>query len=155
MRTRAAGIVFHNNSLLLMKRIRKGQTYYVIPGGTVENYETAKQAAEREIYEETRVKVKALRLLYRHEFDTGEIQVYYLCAYLKGTPKLEASEELSISNEQNIYEPLFIDTKKLPNLPLLPPMIKQELLNCLSNNFPDKPVVRFLESQEQLTSFQL
>lgn len=153
MRTRAAGIVIRDNKILLMKRVKNGRLYYTIPGGSVEEGETNTGAAEREVYEETRVQMRVIKLLYRHEFDTGEVQEYYLCKYLSGEPRLEESEESAISSETNSYEPLFIPISKLADLPIVPPKIKERLLEAVPDRFPDRPETIKLKAAEQLSSF--
>lgn len=55
MRIRSTAIVFHNNSLLTFFAIdpKDGREFYFLPGGKIEESETAPEAAERETLEET------------------------------------------------------------------------------------------------------
>ena len=57
-------IVFHDQEVLLVKRKKEpNKGHWSIPGGTQMIGETAKEAAERELLEETGVKVKKLLLV--------------------------------------------------------------------------------------------
>jgi len=78
------GIVIKDNRILLVKRTKdpnKGR--WSIPGGSVELGETLQEAAEREIREETGLKVKAKDPI--HSFDVierddhGQIRFHYPC----------------------------------------------------------------------------
>jgi len=149
MQNRAAGIVIKDDQLLLMRRSKFGHLYYVIPGGSVEPDETFPEAAVRELWEETRIKAEPTRLLYRHEFDTGKIQEYYLMKYIEGTPQLEESEEQRIMNNNNTFDPLFIPITELSKLPILPPSLKKSLLNDLPDNLPKSAkTLNLLEEKE-------
>lgn len=55
MRIRTSVIVIHQNKILTFHAIdpHDGKNYYFLPGGEVEDHETAPQAAERETLEET------------------------------------------------------------------------------------------------------
>lgn len=54
----AAGFLVHNNNMLLVKHTMLG--VWLAPGGHVEPNELPHQAAEREFFEETGVKVRAI-----------------------------------------------------------------------------------------------
>lgn len=54
----AAGVLIHENRVLLVKHKRLG--VWLNPGGHIEDQELPHQAAEREFWEETGVKVKAI-----------------------------------------------------------------------------------------------
>ena len=53
MPDRAAVIIVHDCSVLLMRRRRDHREYYVLPGGGVESGETPEEACVREALEET------------------------------------------------------------------------------------------------------
>ncbi|HCR81561.1 MAG TPA: hypothetical protein DIV47_03745 [Candidatus Pacebacteria bacterium] len=54
----ASGFLVHNGKVLLIKHKKLG--YWLAPGGHVEEGELPHQAAEREVWEETGLKVKAV-----------------------------------------------------------------------------------------------
>lgn len=54
-------VVFHQNRVLLVKRGKPpSQNQWAIPGGSVKLGETLQEAAQREIYEETGIVIRAL-----------------------------------------------------------------------------------------------
>jgi 8-oxo-dGTP pyrophosphatase MutT (NUDIX family) len=61
LRIRSTAIVFHNNSLLTFFAIdpKDGREFYFLPGGKIEENETAPESAERETLEEVGYIVKA------------------------------------------------------------------------------------------------
>jgi len=82
-------IVFLKDKILLVKRKNEpaaGQ--WAIPGGKVKWGETLKSAAEREIYEETRVRIRAGEPVYTLEY-IGEphyIIIDLVAEYVSGVP---------------------------------------------------------------------
>ncbi|MES5865621.1 NUDIX domain-containing protein [Bacillus cereus group sp. RP32] len=58
IRNRGGAIIVQEGKIALIKRIREGETYYVFPGGGIEEGETAEEATKREIYEELGVHIK-------------------------------------------------------------------------------------------------
>ena len=62
---RVAGVMIHENKLLIMKDYRA--PYYYLPGGRVNLHETSTCAILREIKEELQVEGKVNRLLWIHE----------------------------------------------------------------------------------------
>ncbi|WMJ78676.1 MULTISPECIES: NUDIX hydrolase [unclassified Sedimentibacter] len=56
----AGGIVFFKNSILMLRKFNRD---WVLPKGRVEKNESLKEAALREVYEETRAKVTTIKYL--------------------------------------------------------------------------------------------
>jgi len=78
MRFGVLGVVMRQDYVLMIKR--KDLRYWSLPGGVIEEGESVVAAAEREVLEETgvRVEAKGLRGVYVHNF-TGDITFSVIC----------------------------------------------------------------------------
>ena len=97
----AFGAVFDPQGRVLLIQ-RSDNRMWAMPGGIVEVGETAAQAAEREIWEETGVRVRAERLIGIYDNRAYNaprpVQVYmvgFLCAHVSGAPH-PTSEALDV-----------------------------------------------------------
>ena len=130
------GIVFKDEKLLAIKRVKKDQEYYVFPGGHIDNGETARDATVREVKEETDVDVAPVRLLYKYKFFNRKgnprangMQSFYLCNYVDGTPQPTDAEEYTDTTRDNgTYEPTLLDIETLKTVDLRPVQIKDQLI---------------------------
>ncbi len=97
----ASGALFDAQGRVLLMQ-RSDNKLWAMPGGMVEVGETAAQAAEREIWEETGVRVRAEQLIgiYDNRAHGGRapFQLYsvtFMCAHVSGTPH-PTSEALDV-----------------------------------------------------------
>lgn len=89
-------VVFKDNRVLLVKRGNSpAQGVWAIPGGSVELGETLKTAAEREVFEETGIVIKAgepiLSFESIHRDDKDQVRFHYYivdvaASYISGEP---------------------------------------------------------------------
>ncbi len=89
-------LVFHNHQVLLVKRrYAPNAGQWAIPGGKQQFGETLQQTAEREIFEETGIRIRAGKPVYTFEFiehnDNGTPERHYVVidlasTWLDGTP---------------------------------------------------------------------
>ena len=111
-RVAVGAIVFKNNKVLLVRRGKPpAEDLWAIPGGRVEIGETLREAAEREIMEETGVAIRALEPVYT--FDVidrdadGRARFHYVIVdlaadYISGKPRAgdDASAARWVSAEE-------------------------------------------------------
>jgi len=119
MPQRAVGVIVKNDKVLLMRRIKDGQEYYVFPGGGVKEGESTETATIREIKEELSINPKIDKLLFEIENQDRQ-EYYYLIKEFSGQPQL-GGEEKQRMNENNQYHPIWMSLDKLRELDNLYP----------------------------------
>ena len=115
-------IVFIDNKLVTMKRIKDGRPYYTFAGGGLEDNESHSACVIRECEEEFGIKVEPVRHLYTYENDKT-IQYYYLCKYISGEFGSGVGEEFMEDRNKGEYEPTLMSLQDVSILPLMPPEI--------------------------------
>lgn len=141
-RTRVAGIIFMDGGIALMHRVgvlkRKDiQEYYTFPGGGLEEGETLEQGTIREIKEEFGIDVEVVKKLYELESKKfNQKEYFFLCEYIGG--KFGTGEGPEFSNnpkyiDSGKYLPEIIKKEDIKNIPLLPPEIKEKLVEDIEN----------------------
>ena len=134
MPQRAVGVIVKNDKVLLMRRIRNGQEYYVFPDGGVKEGESTETATIREIKEELSINPKIDKLLFEIE-NQGRQEYYYLIKEFSGQPQL-GGEEKQRMNENNQYYPVWMELDKLTNLDnLYPELVKKKIMDLPLGEF--------------------
>jgi len=129
---RAAGIIIEDGKILLIHRFRGGKEYWVIPGGSVEEGETIKQALGRELSEELAIQVLASKPLFKIR-NFGRFEYYFLITKYEGSPKM-GGPELEWANKDNQYILEKKDLAKLSKINLLPGKIVAKLQGLIRDN---------------------
>lgn len=141
MRKAVRAIIIKNDHLVVMHRNKFGTEYDTLPGGNVELGESLEQALYREVEEETMLKFNNPRLLYVEHSDAiyGD-QFIYLCEYISGEPELHPEAEERHINKlgKNLYKPMWLSMKELPNAPFLSDVLKQKLLDGHAHGWPSE-----------------
>ncbi|MDN5303139.1 MAG: 8-oxo-dGTP diphosphatase [Fusobacteriaceae bacterium] len=125
-RKTARAIIFIEDRLCLIKRIKNGNEYYVFPGGGIKKGEKGKQAVIREVKEELGIDVKVIKKLYKYKF--GEIkEKYYLCEYSNGEYGTGDAKEFN-NPFKGEYIITMIDKKYIPSYLIYPKEIKEKII---------------------------
>lgn len=108
-------------------------TFWSLPGGKVEEGETIMEAVEREVKEETGLKVKSTRLLYiaeRFLENKHVINVFLECKYISGKPSQNL--KLTDSESNKLHTVKFIPINELTKFGF-----SKKFVDRIDNNFPD------------------
>jgi 8-oxo-dGTP diphosphatase len=128
---RAAAIVLKDHHLLLLYRKKKGREYWLFPGGSVENHETLRRAAIRELFEEASITATVIRLFYLAK-NVRRREYFFLCRYGSGTPLLgDADEKEKMRSGKDYYEPQWIAVDRLLDIKLYPTELRDRLAKYL------------------------
>jgi 8-oxo-dGTP diphosphatase len=131
LKVRVSIILIEDGKLFLVKHRKRGHSYWVLPGGTVEYGETLKETAVREIEEELNLKIELGKLLFigdaippdghRHTID-----LYFTGKILGG--------ELKLGNEENLKDLRKVDLNSLSEIDFRPD-IGEALKRAYQNQF--------------------
>lgn len=133
-RMRCGAIIIKNGKILLMKRIKPNITYWVFPGGGLENGETIDDGIKREVYEETGLNAISYEKCFNfQDFKEGKNELYFLVKLEDGEPKIKGVEKERQSPD-NRYELIWEDLVILDNPSLFPTLtrvwLKEYLQKC-------------------------
>jgi 8-oxo-dGTP diphosphatase len=102
VKPRAVAVVVNDDQVLVMKRHKRGRDYAVLPGGGVEEGETAAEAALRELHEETTLVAEVDRLLWTGRHNDRPAW-YFLMTAVRGRAELSGPEALA-NRSDNSFE---------------------------------------------------
>jgi len=129
-------IVPHNNKLLLEHVV--DEDFYFYPGGRVENYETVKSAAEREMKEELDAKFTFKKILYIREFIKPDEEEHSLELFvLGGLESYEIKKSKDDPDYKESHEFVWVDIDKLPEN-LYPVTLTEKLASDFHEGFPNQ-----------------
>jgi ADP-ribose pyrophosphatase YjhB (NUDIX family) len=131
VKPRAAAVVIDGDQVLLIKRRKRGRDYAVLPGGGVEEGETAAEAAMRELREETTLVARIDRLLWTGRHNDRPAS-YFLMAAVRGRAEL-SGPEAQANRPDNSFELRWATADQFVGLKLHPPDIRGPLAELLSS----------------------
>ncbi|MFD6096442.1 NUDIX domain-containing protein [Nocardiopsis flavescens] len=152
---RAVAVVVRDDRVLLIKRFRRhsstdsctryrlvpaagepcpGHHYAVLPGGHVEDGESAETAALRELTEETSLRARVSHLLWTGMHNERPAS-YFLMADVTGTPRL-SGPEADFQGPDNRYDLLWATADDFGPLNLHPAEVHTPLAELLHDGSP-------------------
>ena len=134
-------IIIKNDKVMLVKHVdrNKGSTWWAFPGGGLEEDETIFACAEREVWEETGLKVKADKLKYVRQLlypqiKSNIIELFVTTSSIKGTETI-ANCKGKGSDDKLIKECKFMSKEEIKDILVLPKSLKEKIFNVkLQNN---------------------
>jgi len=130
---RVRAVIIDDNRILLINRIKKDQTYWVVPGGKIELGESKEEAIKRECMEELGVTVHVKELFMERISDKpetiGHKEFFYLCDIVDGEIGTGQGPEF---NQSGFYEGehkiVWVDLKKILDIDLKPEEVKEKII---------------------------
>ncbi|WP_166703926.1 NUDIX hydrolase [Bacillus albus] len=126
IRNRGAAIIVQEGKIALIKRIREGETYYVFPGGGIEEDETAEEATKREVYEELGVHIEVEQLIAKVEYKGTEY--YFNARITDGVFGSGKAEEFELK-DRGSYIPLWLPIHELEEVNIKPYEVVGSIFN--------------------------
>lgn len=124
-RNRGAANIVQEGKIALIKRIQEDETYYVFPGGGIEEGETPEEATKREIFEELGVHIKVEHLIAKVEYKGTE---YYFNADIVGGVFGSGKAEEFEMKDRGIYIPLWLPIYELEKVNIKPYEVVESIL---------------------------
>ena len=123
--------------LLLVRQRHDGNDIWMLPGGAIEEDENAAEAAAREIFEETGLKIRVGPLIWHVEevsaFRGQRFVNFFLAAEAEGSAELGEDPEFDEAG-QVMRELRFFFREEIAALPrVYPPALRSELWDILEN----------------------
>ena len=133
MSARVRAVILEGDSVLLIHRIKRGQEYWVFPGGGIEQGETPEAALQRESREELGVEVRVGRQLAVHQLNLEskdqQQEIFYFCSIIGGKLGSGRGPEFQKGTSyEGMYVPEWVALAKIPQCCVMPEVIKKKLL---------------------------
>lgn len=125
IRIRVGAVIWQDDNLLLVRHERKDpasgniMTYWLLPGGGVEFGESLSEALEREVLEETRLKVKIGPLLFVSDTIPPDLHRHILHLMFAA---YKISGDMEVVPDSRLVEAKFHSLAELDTLTIYPPI---------------------------------
>lgn len=115
----------------MIHRFNQGKEYWVLPGGGIEDNETAEEAIKREIREETNLTMTSCRPAFKvTAFDDIEKKhPVFICETQGEFIKFSGPELDETTSDDNQYTPEWIKVAEVEKLTLYPDGLRNRLSN--------------------------
>ncbi|MFP4497553.1 MAG: NUDIX domain-containing protein [Vulcanimicrobiota bacterium] len=121
IRIRVAVILPRDKEILLVRHVKKGRQYWLVPGGGLDPGETIEECAIREIKEETNMDIKLLKLLFVSESVSTEYERHLINLFFLGRI-LNPDEKIKVNEDNRVREVKFIPVSELNDMEIHPPV---------------------------------
>lgn len=140
--------------ICLIRREKRGQLYYVAPGGGLEKNEDPIIGLHREVLEETGLEIAGPQKRGVIEFE-GTMQVYFSARAL-GTRISPCGEESSLlwQKDNGLFHPEWVSFQDLEKLPFVSPLVQKAMIDFPRNGWP-KLEFKELEKQRSTKSLKV
>ena len=134
VRLRVAAIVVRDEEILLVRHLKAGHSYWMLPGGGVAPGESLTDALVRELIEEACVQVQPEHLVLANDSIPPDahrhiVNLYVTAAIVSGAPRVGA--------DPRVAEVAFLPLVRLSEITLYPDF-GGELLAAIRNGFPNR-----------------
>ncbi len=133
-RVSSRAIIFVGRKVVLIHRKRDGLEYWVTPGGKVEEGESLKDTAKREVREEIGIDVevgeKVLQVTNR-AYDEDSEQHFFLCTHRAGRLGDGADEKILHPDPDDFSEIVLVDMSDIQNMNVVPAEAKSRIVNLM------------------------
>jgi ADP-ribose pyrophosphatase YjhB (NUDIX family) len=133
-RIRVAAIIVQDDSILLVRHVKQGQSYWLLPGGGLEYGESLEEGLRRELIEEANLDIRVGDLVIVNDSinPDGSRHVINLCF----TAEVVAGE-IARGEDPRVEEARFVTIDELQDLTFYPD-IREELLPAIRDEFPKR-----------------
>lgn len=131
-RIRVAPVILQGDSILLVRHVKKGKTYWLLPGGGVEYGESLGDALIREVKEEAGLDIAPGALILANDSIPPDAHRHVVNLYFTATI---TGGELAIGTDDNLAELRFVPLAELESLEFYPD-VRAELLEAIRGGFP-------------------
>lgn len=133
MRIRVAALIVEDGRLLMVEHEKDGARYWLLPGGGVDYGETLERALERELWEETRLRVQVGNLVLVNDSIAPDgarhvVQMCFTAQVLSGTPE--------VGSDARVVQVAYVPFDAVPELPMYPAM-QEEVVRVCREGFPE------------------
>jgi 8-oxo-dGTP diphosphatase len=123
MHQRVRAVIEKECKILLMKRVKPTETYWVFPGGGVEAGETLEDALTREVFEETGLRIQVGALMHSRIFKFAEgedeqEELYFQCRETGGTLGTGDGPEFHAAQYVGTHTPEYISLEEISGMPV-------------------------------------
>lgn len=136
MLRRARAVIIKDGRLLLIKRVKPEEVYWVFPGGGLLPEEGPEDGLAREVLEETGFVIKPVKKIWQRVFnfpgeqDRQHEETYFECEIMNGELGTGQGPEYQSGNGYvGTHEPVWVSIADLENLIVRPEEMKQKLID--------------------------